>query len=188
MREGWYFLSIFAKSPSFSIVDRMRRLELASIWLEVSFPTLVSFENMSVMTCEIFGNLFRVKFFAISRKKGRILKLDLRFCLWTSLLNGNKHLLFLKKRQVLFASAFVATFSRSFCHWGSIKSISSKLFTKLFITFLWATEEQAIWAANRHKRRRQYFILILTLSVFPNTWKEKLNNNIYLKIYFSKVK
>ena len=184
MREGWYFLSIFAKSPSFSIVDRMRRFELASIWLEVSFPTLVWFENMSVMTCEIFGNLFRVKFVAICKKKGRSLKLDLRFCLCTSVLNGNKHLLFLKKRQVLFASAFVATFSRSFCHWGSIKSISSKLFTKLSITFLCATEEQAIWAAKRHKRIRQYFILIFDSFSVPKCKKWEAEQQYLLEDIF----
>ena len=169
INDGWYLLSIFAKSPSFSMVDRMSRLELASIWLEVSLPTLVSFENMSVMTFEIFGNLFLVKFFAMSKKKGRILILDFRFCLSTSLLNGSKHLLFLKKRHVLFASDFVATFSRIFCHWGSSKSISSRLFTKFLITRFWAVEEQADWVANRHKRTKQYLILIL--SVYSNATK-----------------
>ena len=184
MREGWYFLSIFAKSPSFSIVDRMRRFELASIWLEVSFPTLVWFENMSVMTCEIFGNLFRVKFVAICKKKGRNLKLDLRFCLCTSVLNGNKHLLFLKNRQVLFASVFVAIFSRISCHWGSIKSILSNFFTKFSITFLCATEEQVIWAAKKHKRKMQYLILINDLSVFPNARNENLTTIFTKDIFF----
>ena len=59
---------------------------------------------MFSMTFEILGNLFLVKFFAKSRKKVRILIFDVRFCLSTSLLNGSRHLLFLKKRQVLFAS------------------------------------------------------------------------------------
>ena len=31
-------------------------------------------------------------------------------------------------------------------------------------------------------------LLIIDSSVFPNARNEKLNNNIYLKIYFSKVK
>ena len=184
MRDGWYLFSMFAKSPNFSIVDKIRRFELASIWSEVSFPTLVSLENMSVMICDILGNLFRVKFLAICRKKGRILKLDLRFCLCTSPLSGNKHLLFLKNRHVLFASAFVATFSRSFCHWGSIKSISSKLLTKLSITFLCATEEQVIWAAKKHKRKMQYLILINDLSVFPNARNENLTTIFTKDIFF----
>ena len=98
------------------MVDKMSKLELASIWLEVSFPKIVPFENMFAMTFEILGNLFLVKFFTKSRKKGRILISDVRFCLSTSLLNGSKQLLFLKKRQVLFASDFVATFSKIFCH------------------------------------------------------------------------
>ena len=98
------------------MVDKMSKLELASIWLEVSFPKIVPFENMFAMTFEILGNLFLVKFVARSKKKGRILILDVLFCLSTSLLNGSKHLLFLKKRQVLFAFDFVATFSKIFCH------------------------------------------------------------------------
>ena len=121
----------------------MSKLELASIWLEVSLPKIVSFENIFAMTCDILGNLFLVKFFARSKKNGRILMLDLRFCLSISLLKGSKHLLFLKKRQVLFESDFVATFSRIFCHWGSSNSISSRLFTKFLITRFWAVEEQA---------------------------------------------
>ena len=184
MRDGWYLLSIFAKSPNFSIVDKMRRFELASIWSEVSFPTLVSLENMSVIICDILGNLFRVKFLAICKKKGRILTLDLRFCLCTSSLSGNKHLLFLKKRHVLFASAFVATFSSIFCHFGSMRSISSKLLTKLSITFLCATEEQVIWAAKKHKRKMQYLILINDLSVFPNARNENLTTIFTKDIFF----
>ena len=101
IRDGWYFFNMLAKSPSFSIVDKIRRFELASIWSEVPLPTLVSLENMSVIICDIFGNLFRVKFLAICKKKGRILTLDLRFSLCTSSLSGNKHFAFLKKRHVL---------------------------------------------------------------------------------------
>ena len=94
----------------------MSKFELVSIWLEVSLPKIVSFENIFAMTCDILGKLFLVKFFARSKKNGRILMLDLRFCLSISPLKGSKHLLFLKKRQVLFESDFVATFSRIFCH------------------------------------------------------------------------
>ena len=184
IREGWYFFNMLAKSPSFSIVDKIRRFELASIWSEVPLPTVVSLENMSVIICDIFGNLFRVKFLAICKKKGRILTLDLRFCLCTSSLSGNKHLLFLKNRQVLFASVFVAIFSRISCHWGSIKSILSNFFTKFSITFLCATEEQVIWAAKKHKRKMQYLILINDLSVFPNARNENLTTIFTKDIFF----
>ena len=99
------------------------------VFTEVPLPTVVSLEKMSVIICDIFGNLFLVNFLAICKKKGRIFTPDLRFSLSTFSLSGNKHFAFLKNRHVLFASAFVATFSSIFCHLGSMRSISSKLLT-----------------------------------------------------------
>ena len=60
IREGWYLFNMLAKSPNFSIVDKIRRFELASIWSEVPLPTVVSLEKMSEIIYDIFGNLFPV--------------------------------------------------------------------------------------------------------------------------------